>query len=143
MAGSTPASVTDRHALAPLATAAARPMPHTEAPWRGFVRRFWRNWIGMSGAVIVLVCIAIAVLAPLLAPYGPEETHPNWKLFAPNEYFPFGTDEFGRDILSRVIFGARISLEVGLISVSLALALGASAGLLAGFLGGWVDGLTM
>ncbi len=118
-------------------------MPRTEDPWRGFVRRFSRNWIGLVGAAIVLLCIAIAVLAPLLAPYGPEETHPNWKLFAPNEYFAFGTDEFGRDILSRVIFGARISLEVGLISVSLALVLGACAGLLAGFFGGWTDGLTM
>jgi len=118
-------------------------MPRTEAPWRGFVRRFVGNWIGLAGAAIVLLCIAIAVLAPLLAPYGPEETHPNWKLFAPNEYFAFGTDEFGRDILSRVIFGARISLEVGLISVSLALVLGACAGLLAGFFGGWTDGLTM
>lgn len=97
----------------------------------------------MSGALIVLACIAVALVAPLLAPYGPEETHPNWKLFAPNEYFAFGTDEFGRDILSRVIFGARISLEVGLISVSLALLLGASAGLAAGFLGGWVDDLIM
>jgi len=118
-------------------------MPRTEAPWRGFVRRFVRNWIGLAGAAIVLVCAAVAVLAPLLAPYGPEETHPNWKLFAPNEYFAFGTDEFGRDILSRVIFGARISLEVGLIAVSLALVLGACAGLLAGCFGGWVDGLTM
>jgi peptide/nickel transport system permease protein len=121
----------------------ARPMPRTAEPWRGFVRRFSRNWIGLAGAAIVLLCIAMAVLAPLLAPYGPEETHPNWKLFAPNEYFLFGTDEFGRDILSRVIFGARISLEVGLISVSLALALGACAGLMAGFFGGWADGLTM
>jgi peptide/nickel transport system permease protein len=118
-------------------------MPRTEEPWRGFVRRFSRNWIGLAGAAIVLLCIAMAVLAPLLAPYGPEETHPNWKLFAPNEYFLLGTDEFGRDILSRVIFGARISLEVGLISVSLALVLGACAGLLAGFFGGWADGLTM
>ena len=118
MAGSTPASVTN-------------------------ARRFARNGIGMAGAAIVLACIALAVLAPFVAPYGPEETHPNWKLFAPNEYFVFGTDEFGRDILSRIIFGARISLEVGLISVSLALVLGAGAGLLAGFLGGWLDGLTM
>jgi peptide/nickel transport system permease protein len=143
MAGSTPASVTSARAVRPPAPATARPMPRTEEPWRGFVRRFARNWIGMAGAIIVLVCIAVAIVAPLLAPYGPEETHPNWKLFGPNEYFLFGTDEFGRDILSRVIFGARISLEVGLISVSLALVLGASGGLLAGFLGGWVDGLTM
>jgi peptide/nickel transport system permease protein len=105
--------------------------------------RFARNRIGMAGAVIVVVCLFMAVLAPVLAPYGPEETHPNWKLFAPNEYFIFGTDEFGRDILSRIMFGARISLEVGLISVSLALVLGATVGLAAGFFGGWIDALTM
>ncbi|MBV9896567.1 MAG: ABC transporter permease [Chloroflexi bacterium] len=107
------------------------------------LRRFARNRIGMSGGVIVAVCVAIALLAPLLAPYGPEETHPNWKLFAPNEYFLFGTDEFGRDILSRIMYGAQISLEVGLISVAVALIIGASAGLIAGFFGGWLDGLIM
>lgn len=143
MAGSTPASATDVRALIPSAKAPARSVLRTEEPWLSFSRRFARNWIGLSGAVVVVLCVVVALLAPLLAPYGPEETHPNWKLFAPNEYFVFGTDEFGRDILSRIIFGARISLEVGLLSVSLALALGASAGLLAGFLGGWLDGLTM
>ncbi len=97
----------------------------------------------MAGALIVVLCIAVAALAPLIAPYGPEETHPNWRLYAPNEYFLFGTDEFGRDILSRVIFGSRISLQVGLIAVTLALLLGATAGLLAGFLGGWVDIIVM
>jgi peptide/nickel transport system permease protein len=97
----------------------------------------------MAGAAIVLLCIAIAVFAPLIAPYGPEETLPNWKLYPPNEFFLLGTDEFGRDILSRIIFGARISLEVGLISVSLALLIGASAGFVAGFFGGWIDGMIM
>lgn len=97
----------------------------------------------MAGATIVLVCVLVAILAPLLAPYGPEETHPNWKLFWPNEYFLLGTDEFGRDILSRIIFGARISLQVGLLSVMLALLIGVAAGALAGFFGGWVDGALM
>src|SRR5215216_687647 len=115
----------------------------TEHPLRGVARRFLRNTIGMSGAVIVLLCVLVALLAPMLAPYGPEETLPNWKLFPPNEYFLFGTDEFGRDILSRVIYGARVSLQVGLISVSLALLFGASLGLAAGFFGGWVDALIM
>jgi peptide/nickel transport system permease protein len=107
------------------------------------LRRFSRNSIGMSGALIVVLCIATAILAPMIAPYGPEETLPNWKLYPPNEFFLLGTDEFGRDLLSRIIFGARISLEVGLISVSLALLVGASAGFVAGFFGGWIDGLTM
>src|SRR5205085_10067338 len=141
MAGSIPASATDVRAVRPPPSVPARAILRPAEPWRGFMRRFGRNWIGVSGAVIVVLCLVVAMLAPLLAPYGPEETHPNWKLFAPNEFFLFGTDEFGRDIFSRVIFGARISLEVGLISVTLALTIGASAGLLAGFLGGWPDGL--
>ena len=106
-------------------------------------RRFLRNRIGLSGAIIVGVCVLLALLAPLIAPYGAEETHPNWKLFPPNEYFLFGTDEFGRDILSRIMFGAQISLEVGLISVALALLIGASGGLVAGFFGGWLDAVIM
>src|SRR5579871_5487488 len=118
MAGSTRASVTNFH-------------------------RFLRNRIGVTGAVIVLVTLVVALAAPLIAPYGPEETHANWKLFAPNEYFLFGTDEFGRDILSRIVFGARISLEVGVISVALALLVGAGAGLVAGYFGGWTDSIIM
>jgi peptide/nickel transport system permease protein len=106
-------------------------------------RRFFRNRIGLSGAIIVCICVLIALAAPLLAPYGAEETHANWKLFPPNEYFIFGTDEFGRDILSRIMFGAQVSLEVGVISVALALLIGATAGLIAGFFGGWIDGLIM
>jgi peptide/nickel transport system permease protein len=141
MAGSTLGSATESRTPAPIvATPVA---PRTEAPLRGFVRRFGRNRIGMAGGVIVVACVVVAVLAPILAPYGPEETHPNWKLFPPNEYFLFGTDEFGRDILSRIIYGAQISLEVGLISVSLALVAGGLSGLIAGFFGGWSDAVIM
>src|SRR5689334_20920183 len=141
MAGSTPASATDALGVAaPVAPALAA---RDEQRVRGFARRLVRNRIGMAGAIIVIGCLVVAVLAPLIAPYGAEETHPNWKLFAPNEYFLFGTDEFGRDILSRIMFGAQISLQVGLISVALALAFGATAGLIAGFVGGWLDGLIM
>jgi peptide/nickel transport system permease protein len=141
MAGSTPASATDavRVARPPLAAAPSR----AQHPWRSFVARFSHNWIGVTGAAIVLACVVVAALAPVIAPYGPEETHPNWKLFGPNEYFLFGTDEFGRDILSRVVFGAQISLEVGLISVSVAVLIGASAGLVSGFFGGWIDAIAM
>src|ERR1700733_8378538 len=102
MAGSTRASVIESRVASPLAQPTSSARVRTEHPLRGFARRFGRNWIGMSGALIVVLCILVAVLAPLLAPYVPEETHPNWKLFALNEFFLFGTDEFGRDILSRV-----------------------------------------
>jgi peptide/nickel transport system permease protein len=112
-------------------------------PLGDFWRRFRRNRIGMAGAIGVLLCVLVAVLAPLLAPYPPDETHPNWRLYPPNEYFLMGTDEFGRDILSRVIYGSRISLQVGVIAVGLALVLGSGLGLLAGYYGRWVDNVTM
>jgi peptide/nickel transport system permease protein len=102
-----------------------------------------RNRIGLVGAAIVLVCGLVALGAPVLAPYPPEEPHANWRLFPPNEYFWLGTDEFGRDTLSRIIFGARVSLVVGLVSVGLALVLGGTLGLVAGFYGELVDGLIM
>jgi peptide/nickel transport system permease protein len=141
MPGSIRASATDVLNLPTVSVPEVSPGPqHT---LRGFARRFVRNRIGLSGSLIVAVCLLVALLAPVLAPYGAEETHPNWKLFPPNEYFIFGTDEFGRDILSRIMFGAQISLEVGLISVAVALLLGATAGLTAGFFGGWLDGLIM
>jgi peptide/nickel transport system permease protein len=97
----------------------------------------------MAGAMIVLGCALVAILAPLLAPYPPDETHPNWRLYPPNEYFLLGTDELGRDILSRIIVGSRISLQVGLIAVSIALLLGATLGLIAGYYGRRVDGVIM
>jgi peptide/nickel transport system permease protein len=135
MPGSTLVSVTR-----PASTRASAKQP---TPLRDFWLRFRRNRIGMAGAIGVLLCVLVAVLAPLLAPYPPDETHPNWRLYAPNEYFLMGTDEFGRDILSRVIYGSRISLQVGVIAVGLALVLGSGLGLLAGYYGGWVDNVTM
>lgn len=97
----------------------------------------------MAGAIIVLGCILVAILAPLLAPYPPQEVHAKWRLYPPNEYFLLGTDEFGRDILSRIIFGSRISLQVGLISVGIALMLGSTLGGIAGFYGGATDNVIM
>src|SRR6516164_9271768 len=140
MPGSTHVSATDA-LTQPVSTPQAA--PRQEPALRGFVRRFRSNRIGMTGAAIVLGCVLVAVLAPILAPYGPEETHPNWKLYPPNEYFLFGTDEFGRDIFSRILYGAQISLEVGFISVTLALVAGGVSGLVAGFFGGWSDAVIM
>ena len=115
----------------------------TRASGTNNLHRFLRNGIGMAGAIIVLGTIILAVGAPMIAPYGAEETHSNWKLYPPNEYFLLGTDEFGRDILSRIMYGAQISLEVGIISVTVALLVGGVSGLIAGFRGGWLDGLVM
>jgi peptide/nickel transport system permease protein len=90
------------------------------------------------GALIILL-VAIAALAPVLAPYDPIQTHPAQALKEPSLSHPLGTDNLGRDTLSRVIYGARISLSAAIIAVSIALIGGVSLGLIAGYLGGWPD----
>lgn len=95
------------------------------------------------GGTIVGIIILLAIFAPLVAPFAPYEQHNVDQLLPPNRTYLLGTDEFGRDILSRVIFGARISIQVAVVSVSIGLALGTLAGLMAAFYGGWVDMLVM
>lgn len=100
---------------------------------------FKKDKVGMTCLVIVGVLVLVAILAPLLAPYNPDAQELSNMLQAPNAAHPFGTDEFGRDILSRVIYGCRISLSVGVISQLIALVIGFLAGVFAGYFGGKVD----
>jgi len=93
----------------------------------------------MLGGVILLTLVVAAVAAPLLTPYEPLVMNPVERLQPPNARHWFGTDVFGRDLFTRMLFGARISLQTGLISVSIALLVGVPMGLLAGFYGGLTD----
>lgn len=95
------------------------------------------------GLAIVLGMAFAAMLAPWLAPYDPDELHLAHKLVGPSAMYPLGTDALGRDVLSRLIFGARISLWVGFVSVGIAVAIGVVLGLLAGFFRGFVDEVIM
>ncbi|HET6320395.1 MAG TPA: ABC transporter permease, partial [Chloroflexota bacterium] len=88
---------------------------------------------------IVAVMVLIGIFAPLLAPYNPYQTAPAQTLQQPSWAHPLGTDSLGRDQLSRVIYGARISLAVAVIAVFISLGLGVTTGLAAGYLGGWLD----
>lgn len=106
-------------------------------------RRLWRNWSAASGAAIVVALVAVAGTAPVLAPRGPTDLHAGFEIKPPSAAFPFGTDELGRDILSRVIYGARISLAAALGSVLLAAAVGVPLGTTIGFVGGLIDLLAM
>ncbi len=115
---------------------------HSQAgPWHRAWRRLKRRRGALAGLVVVLLFIAIAAFAPWLAPYDPIET--SWSAIrkAPDAAHWFGTDDIGRDVLSRVIWGTRASLLAGVVSVSISLLLGIPIGLAAGFLGGFVDGL--
>jgi len=101
-----------------------------------------KHWVGTLGMFIVLVVIAVGVFAPHFAPYLPDEQL-GARLDSPSPQFSLGTDEFGRDVLSRIICGARISLYVGVVSVSISLVFGGSLGMIAAFFGGRVDSAIM
>jgi peptide/nickel transport system permease protein len=98
----------------------------------------WRNPIGLVGAAIVLLTVLVALLAPVISPFPPS-AQGFGRLMPPSAAHWMGTDELGRDQLSRIIYGARVSLQVGAVSVALALVAGACVGVLAGFYRGWLD----
>ena len=110
-----------------------------QSPARLALRRFLHRPVAVAGLVVIVVFVAVAVFAPLLAPYDPIAT--SWTAIrkAPSLAHWMGTDENGRDVLSRVIFGSQASLMAGVVSVLIAGAIGVPTGLLAGFAGGWVD----
>jgi peptide/nickel transport system permease protein len=114
-----------------------------ERPWRLAFRRLARRRAALIGLAVVVFFIAVALVAPLLAPYDPLATDWRWVRKPPSAQHLFGTDELGRDVLARVIWGARASLMAGLVSVSIALAVAVPLGLVSGYLGGVVDGLVM
>ncbi|UGY01594.1 ABC transporter permease [Bradyrhizobium quebecense] len=112
-----------------------------ESPARRAGRRLIRRKGAVLGLAVIALFVLLAVFAPLIVPYDPIAT--SWSLVrkAPSMQHWFGTDELGRDVLVRVVFGARASLLAGVISVSIALAIGVPLGLLAGYRGGFIDAL--
>lgn len=122
---------------APLTNAPATPA----GPWRRAWRKLRRRRGALVGLAVVLAFIAMALFSPWIAPQDPIAT--SWSAIrqAPSAEHWFGTDEIGRDVFSRVIWGTRASLLAGVVSVTISLLLGVPIGLAAGFIGGWVDGL--
>jgi len=114
-----------------------------ERPWQAALRRLARRPVALTGLAVAVFFVVVALAASLLAPYDPLAT--DWRLVRkpPSTLHLFGTDDLGRDVLARVIWGARASLMAGLVSVSIALSLAVPLGLVSGYLGGAVDGLLM
>ena len=110
---------------------------------RRFARTFRRNRGALLGLALLLVLAGLALLAPAIAPYNPIKQSAAEVLEPPSRAHWFGTDQYGRDILSRVLIGARLSLRVGLVSVAIAAACGSVLGLLAGYYGGLADTVIM
>lgn len=106
-------------------------------------RDLLRNWSASLGMIIILFILLAAVAGPAFAPYNPLLPAPLDRLHGPSAAHYFGTDSLGRDIFSRIIYGTRISLMIGLISVAISLLPGTLLGLLAGYFGGWPDSLIM
>ena len=126
------------------AVLSANPVTDTDeldSPARRARRRLFKRKAAVAGLVVMTLFIGLALLAPLIVPYDPVAT--SWSLVRkpPTAQHWFGTDELGRDILSRTIYGARASLLAGLISVAIALGIGVPLGLLAGYRGGFADAL--
>lgn len=113
------------------------------SPWRDFFQSFIRHPMAVISSIFILLLVLVAALAPWIAPYDPQI--PDWMALGagPSAAHWFGTDDLGRDVLSRIIFGARISLYVGVVSVTLGMILGVFLGLLAGYYGKWLDMLIM
>lgn len=112
-----------------------------------FYSVFWprikRNPLALAGGVVVCSLFLVSLLAPLLSPYNPNSIDA-WQVLSPPSWQHwFGTDELGRDVLSRVLFGARISLKVGFVAVGIAVLIGTAVGLVSGYFGGFVDSALM
>jgi peptide/nickel transport system permease protein len=111
--------------------------------WRDAFGRLLHHRLGMFGAIIVTILILTAIFGPYLAPYDPNEQDFSTRFSGPTWAHPLGTDDFGRDTLSRIMQGARVSLQVGIIAVSIAGTVGTLLGLVAGYAGRILDEIIM
>jgi ABC-type dipeptide/oligopeptide/nickel transport system permease subunit len=114
-----------------------------QSPRRIALRKISRSRLALPGLLIVLIFVVCGAFAPLIAPYDPYKTDLMDVLMPPSPEHWFGTDELGRDLFSRILYGARISLAEGLLSVALAMAIGVPIGLVSGYAGGSVDAVMM
>jgi ABC-type dipeptide/oligopeptide/nickel transport system permease subunit len=128
-------------AIGPAATATGETAPSTLS--RDAWRRFRRSRLGLVGLGLVLALVFTAAAAPWVAPKDPAQQRLVDKRARPGAKYLLGADEFGRDILSRVIYGTRVALVVGVVAVGIAVGAGLALGSLAGFAGGWVDAVVM
>src|SRR4051812_11528637 len=136
----TPTQELDRRVTATSATQAHRP---AASPWVAARRRFTRSVSGLLGAAVLLILLLAAIFAGLVSPYDPVKQDFRVERDPPSLAHPMGVDELGRDILSRVIWGSRVSLQAGAIAATIALVVGSVLGMLAAFYGGRADTLIM
>ncbi len=125
------------------AIAPPKEAPRAESLWLDAARRLRRQPLSIFSGLLVTLLILTAILGPALAPYNPNNINMADRFAAPSLLHPFGTDDFGRDILSRVMVGARVSLMVGIIAVSISAIVGTFFGLIAGYSNRIIDEIVM
>lgn len=117
--------------------------PPRVSEWRRFRRVFFSRGVVIFGLVVIIALVLVAIFAPLIAPYDPYKTNLSAALQGPSHTHLLGTDSLGRDTLSRIIYGTRTSLEIGLVVVAIASLVGMTLGILAGYYGGWTYTIIM
>ncbi|QXE92372.1 ABC transporter permease [Geomonas subterranea] len=113
------------------------------SPLREFWQRFTANRFATGGLVVIVVLFLLSLAAGVVTPYRPDTIDAWHVLLPPSASHWFGTDELGRDVFTRVVYGARVSLKVGFVAVGIAVVIGTVIGLFAGFYGGWIDSVLM
>ena len=122
---------------------AAAPARRERSHWALALERFRHHPLAMVGLVVFFAMAALSALAPLVSPYDPEKTSLLLIYDPPSLAHPMGTDSLGRDLATRILFGGRVSLSVGLLAVAVAISLGTLVGAVAGYYRGWLDGILM
>jgi peptide/nickel transport system permease protein len=117
--------------------------PPRAKEWRRLLRVFFSRGVVVFGLITVVIFILVAIFAPLISPYNPNQQDLRSALQGPSWRHLLGTDNFGRDTLSRIIYGSRVSLMVGVLALGIAAVIGMSLGLIAGYLGGWTHAIIM
>src|SRR5262249_55663011 len=137
--------MTDVRLKASVATTARlqRGRAKSQSPGRRTLRRFLSHRLAVFGAVLLLVMAVCAIFAPIVAPYNPSKIDLTSIAKPPTASHWLGTDAVGRDVLSRLIYGARVSLSVGFVAVTLYLSIGFVLGAVSGYFGGWIDTAVM
>jgi len=124
-------------------TLPARIRSISTSPPLAFARKLFRYRQAQLAGAIILVLILAAIFAPFIAPYAPDAVKAGKPLTPPNRAHIFGTDDLGRDMFSRIIYGSRITLRIGVIIVAVEVLIGVTVGLVAGYFGGWTDTILM
>lgn len=119
------------------------PLPLKTGEFRQFLQVLFRSPGAKIGAIILLLLMIVAIFAPLIAPFDPLKMGVGKNLQPPNAAHWFGTDEFGRDLFSRIVYGSRLTLMIGVIAVGISMTVGVLVGIVAGYAGGWIESILM